>query len=54
MNNKYKILFVFALILSVCINIFTIRKCSSNKEVNNNNIVALTDSIHYYKTKNNE
>ena len=24
------------------------------KEVNNNNIIALTDSIHYYKTKNNE
>lgn len=54
MINKYKILFVFALILSICINIFTIRKCSSNKEVNNNNIIALTDSIHYYKTKNNE
>ena len=54
MNNKYKILFTFALILSVCINIFTIRKCSSNKEANNNNIIALTDSIHYYKTKNDE
>jgi hypothetical protein len=31
-----------------------IRQCNSYKDINNNNIVALTDSIHYYKTKSGE
>lgn len=43
-----------ALVLSIVINVFAIKRCSANKEQNNNNIIALTDSIHYYKTKNGE
>lgn len=51
---KYQLISVLLLILSICINIFAIKSCSSYRSQNNNNIIALTDTIHYYKTKNGE
>jgi len=42
----------FLLMLSLCIA--SIRSCQDYKDRNNNNVVALTDSIKYYKTKYGE
>lgn len=34
--------------------IWAVRTCSSYKDINEQNLIALTDTIQYYKTKNNE
>ena len=54
--NKYKytiILGLVSLILLVCL-CSAVRSCNKYKDWNNNNVVALTDSIKYYKTKTGE
>ena len=53
-KHKYTIMLLLLSVVLVCTNLFAIRQCNSYKDQNNNNIVALTDSIHYYKTKTNE
>jgi len=54
--QKYKITIIMLLlsVVLVCTNLFAIRQCNSYKDMNNNNVVALTDSIKYYKTKTGE
>jgi len=54
--NKYKytiILGLVSIILLICL-CFSIRSCNKYKDRNDNNVVALTDSIKYYKTKTGE
>lgn len=51
---KYKIVIGLLLIASLVINVFAIKSCSKQQDLNNNNIIALTDSIHYYKSKTGE
>lgn len=54
--NKYKYNIIFgliSLILFICL-CSAVRSCNKYKDWNNNNVVALTDSIKYYKTKTNE
>lgn len=53
-NHKYTIIMAILCILSLLTNVFTIKSCSNYHDLNNNNIKALTDSIHYYKTKHGE
>lgn len=52
--SKKTLLYIGILTISLIINIFAIRSCLDNKELNKNNIIALTDSIEYYKTKTGE
>ena len=54
--KSYKYIIILSLVsfLLLFSNICAIRQCSSNARRNNNNIVALTDSIKYHKTKANE
>lgn len=54
--NRYKTIIILGLvcILLLFTTCASIRSCISYKNIGENNIVALTDSIHYYKTKNNE
>jgi hypothetical protein len=52
--SKKTLLYIGILLLSLIINIFAIRSCSDNKKLNENNIIALTDSIEYYKIKTGE
>ena len=52
--SKKTLLYIGILTISLIINIFAIRSCLDNKELNKNNIIALTDSIKYYKTKTGE
>ena len=54
--KSYKYMFILGLVsfLLLISNLFAIRQCSNNVRKNNNNIVALTDSIKYHKTKANE
>ena len=54
--NKFKQQIILILIIVVlCINtIFTIKSCQQYKEQNNQNLIALTDTIKYYTTKNGE
>lgn len=51
--NKFKQQIILILIIIVlCINtIFTIKGCQQYKEQNNQNLIALTDTIKYYTTK---
>lgn len=47
------------ILIILCIGLFlicctAIKNCIKYKEINNNNIVALTDSIHHHKTKYGE
>mgnify|MGYP003290798469 CR=1 FL=1 len=51
---KYILSLIVILIISLIINVCAIKSCSGYKEKNNNNIIALTDTIHYYKTKTGE
>ena len=52
--SKKTFLYIGILLVSLIINIFAIHSCSNNKELNKNNIKALTDSIEYYKIKTGE
>ena len=54
--NKFKQQIILILIIIVlCINtIFTVKGCQQYKEQNNQNLIALTDTIKYYTTKNGE
>ena len=54
--SKYldRILVFIVLIFMLSITITSIRSCQDYKDINNNNVVALTDSIKYYKTKYGE
>lgn len=54
--DKFKQQIILILIIVVlCINtIFTIKGCQQYKEQNNQNLIALTDTIKYYTTKNGE
>lgn len=54
--NKFKQQIILILIIIVlCINtIFTIKGCQQYKEQNNQNLIALTDTIKYYTTKNGD
>jgi len=51
--NKFKQQIILILIIIVlCINtIFTVKGCQQYKEQNNQNLIALTDTIKYYTTK---
>ena len=54
--KSIKIHLVYIAIIAVllfALNI-SIRSCQNNKELYNNNITALVDSISYYKAKNGE
>lgn len=51
---KYKLIICILLILSLCVNIFSIKSCSNFRDLNKHNIEALTDSIHYYHSKTGE
>ena len=51
---KYTLITVLVCIVLLLSNGWSIRQCSKYKDLNNNNIVALTDTIKYYKTKTNE
>lgn len=51
---KYIIILGLISVLLLFSNLFAIRQCTNNERRNNNNIVALTDSIKYHKTKANE
>lgn len=43
------------IIIVLCINtIFTVKGCQQYKEQNNQNLIALTDTIKYYTTKNGD
>ncbi len=54
--DKFKQQIILILIIVVlCINtIFTIKGCQQYKKQNNQNLIALTDTIKYYTTKNGE
>ena len=52
--SKKTLLYIVILTISVIINVFTIKSCSDSKAINENNIIALTDSIEYYKIKTGE
>ena len=54
--NKFKQQIILILIIIVlCINtIFTVKGCQQYKDQNNQNLIALTDTIKYYTTKNGE
>lgn len=54
--NKYKytIISVLLAIAFAITTIISIKQCISYKDINNQNVIALTDSIKHYKTKNNE
>ena len=54
--KKYKNIIILVLISIVLLftNGLAVKQCNSYKDMNNNNIVALTDTIQYYKTKSNE
>ena len=54
--KKYlvRILVILGFLLMMIITLSTIRTCKDYKDRNNNNVVALTDSIKYYKTKYGE
>lgn len=51
---KYTVILLLLSIVLIFTNCLAIRQCNSYKDINNNNIVALTDSIHHYKTKTGE
>lgn len=51
-EHKYIIISILVLMLSVIINVVSIKSCSKYYDLNNSNIEALTDSISYYKDKN--
>lgn len=42
------------LICSLLLNLFTIRSCYNYKSQGDINVIALTDTIHYYKSKNGD
>jgi len=50
--NRILVFIVFLFMLSLLIT--AVRSCQDYKDRNNNNVVALTDSIKYYKTKYGE
>jgi len=50
--DRILVFIVFLFMLSITIS--AIRSCQNYKDRNNNNVVALTDSIKYYKTKYGE
>jgi len=50
----YRILVFIVFLFMVSLLITSIRSCQDYKDINNNNVVALTDSIKYYKTKYGE
>ena len=54
--NKYlmRILVFIGFLFMLSLLISSIRSCQDYKDINNNNVVALTDSIKYYKTKYGE
>lgn len=54
--NKYKLIFILGLVSIILLIslVFSVKSCTEYKNMNNNNIVALTDSIKQYRTKNNE
>ena len=51
---KYKLIICILFILSLCINVFSIKSCSNYRDLNTHNIESLSDSIHYYRSKNGE
>ena len=51
---KFTIISVLLAIVFAITTCLSIRKCISYKEINNQNIIALNDTIKQYKTKNNE
>lgn len=53
-THKYKIIVIGLLILSLLVNVFSIKSCVNFSTLNKHNIEALTDSIHYYKSKTGE
>lgn len=54
--KTYKTNFILGLllVLSILLNGYVIKSCSDTKSQLNNNIIALTDSIKYHKTKTGE
>jgi hypothetical protein len=54
--NKWNrdIIYIISILILCCICLFSINTCSKEKDKNTNNIVALTDSVKYYQTKNGE
>jgi len=54
--SKYliRILVFIGFLFMLSLLITSIRSCQDYKDINNNNVVALTDSIKYYKTKYGE
>lgn len=52
--NKFTIISALLALVFLITTCIAIKKCSSYKDTNNQNVIALTDSIKHYKTKNNE
>lgn len=50
-NTIWYIILILLLFVVMCVSM---RQCISNKHLYNNNIIALTDTIKYYKGKNKE
>lgn len=55
LTKYYKdIIYILCLLIMFSCLLFSVNRCTYYKSVNNNNIEAFTDSIHYYKDKNGE
>lgn len=53
-DNISSVILILIILFSIGINITSIRSCSNQQRINENNILAMTDSISYYKLKNGE
>ena len=50
-DNISSVILILIILFSIGINITSIRSCSNQQRINENNILAMTDSISYYKSK---
>lgn len=53
-DNVSSVILILIILFSLGINVTSIRSCSEQQRINENNIIAMTDSISYYKLKNGE
>ena len=53
-DKKYYILMIVIIVFLVITQFKSCQKYKDLKTISDNNIIALTDSVHHYKTKNGE
>ena len=53
-DMKKDILYIFTIVILLICLTCSIRICSSNSHLYNNNLIALNDSLHEYRAKNNQ